>query len=90
MFDLGTPARLRDKLAELYGELLALHDGQQTLEAIVSTRERRAELIEEIARIERALERGAWNPQQKSRSLSTRGRVKFLLDPSESERNFQR
>jgi chromosome segregation ATPase len=56
LLDQDAPARLRARLDELHRELLALHDGQQTLEAIVSTRERRDELVTEVARIERALE----------------------------------
>lgn len=56
LLDQDAPARLRARLDDLHRELLALHDGQQTLEAIVSTRERRDELVTEVARIERALE----------------------------------
>jgi hypothetical protein len=54
--DLDAPVHLRERLSHLHAELLALHDGQQTLEAIVSARERRDELLNEIARTERALE----------------------------------
>jgi hypothetical protein len=56
MLDLEAPLRLRERLNELHEELFALHSGQQTLEAVVSTRERRDELLAEIGRSERALE----------------------------------
>jgi len=56
LLDLSVPERLRTRLDELNGELLALHHGQQTIEAITSARERRAELVGEISRVERALE----------------------------------
>jgi hypothetical protein len=54
--DLAATDRLRKRLQVLHAELLGLHHGQQTLEAIVSTRQRRDELIAEIAQSERALE----------------------------------
>lgn len=54
--DLDATDRLRERLQALNAELLGLHHGQQTLEAIVSTRQRRDELIAEIAQSERALE----------------------------------
>jgi hypothetical protein len=54
--DLDAPERLRERLNELHRELLAIHDGQQTLDGIVSTRERRDELVLAIGRTERALE----------------------------------
>jgi hypothetical protein len=54
--DLDAPTRLRERLAVLNGELAALTNGQQTIEAIASARERRKELVAEIARVERALE----------------------------------
>ena len=44
------------RLDQLNDELLALHEGQQTIEAIATTRERRAELITETNRVERQLE----------------------------------
>lgn len=56
LLDHEAPRRLRDKLDQLSSELLSLHQGQQTIEAITSTRGRRAELVTEIARTERALE----------------------------------
>jgi prefoldin subunit 5 len=51
--DLDAPERLEKRLAELRAELAALHQGQQTIEAISSTRERREDLIGELARVER-------------------------------------
>lgn len=54
--DLDAPLRLRDRLAQLNDELLALHEGQQTIDAIATTRQRRSDLIAEIGRVERALE----------------------------------
>ncbi|HWG56963.1 MAG TPA: hypothetical protein VNT58_10625, partial [Gaiellaceae bacterium] len=54
--DLEAPERLRRRLEQLNDELLALHEGQQTIEEIATTRERRSELIAQIGRIERALE----------------------------------
>jgi hypothetical protein len=56
LLDHNAPRRLRDRLDQLSSELLSLHQGQQTIEAITSTRGRRAELVTEIARTERALE----------------------------------
>jgi hypothetical protein len=56
ILDLDAPMRLREQLDRLHAELLALRDGQQTLEAIVSTRERRDQVFGEISRTERALE----------------------------------
>lgn len=56
LLDPTVPDRLRACLDALNEELLALHNGQQTIEAITSARERRAELVAEINRIERALE----------------------------------
>jgi hypothetical protein len=54
--DLSAPSRLRERLIALNDELLALHHGQQTIEEISSARERRNDLVTEIARIERQLE----------------------------------
>lgn len=54
--DLDAPEQLRRRREQLNDELLALHEGQQTIEAIATTRERRSELIAEIGRVERALE----------------------------------
>lgn len=56
MLDLEAPLRLRQRLDHLNAELLAIHDGQQTLDAIVTTRERRDQILAEIGRTERALE----------------------------------
>ena len=56
VLDLEAPERLRRRLEQLNDELLALHEGQQTIEAIATTRERRSELVAEISRVERALE----------------------------------
>lgn len=56
VLDLDAPERLRAQLSQLHDELLRLHHGQQTLEAIVSTRTRRDDLVAEITRTERALE----------------------------------
>lgn len=54
--DLSAPSRLRERLVILNDELLALHQGQQTIEEISSARERRNDLVAEIARTERQLE----------------------------------
>jgi hypothetical protein len=54
--DVDAPHRLHARLRALQSELSQLHDGQQTLEAVISVRERRAEITSEIARIERELE----------------------------------
>ena len=54
--NLETPHRLHTRLRELQQELSRLHDGQQTLEAVISIRERRAQIASEIARVERELE----------------------------------
>lgn len=56
VLDENAPRVLRDQLDELNQELLALHNGQQTIEEIASSRERRSELVTRISRIERALE----------------------------------
>jgi len=56
LLDLAAPKRLREQLDTLNTELLALHNGQQTIEEIASARERRNELVAAITRIERALE----------------------------------
>jgi hypothetical protein len=56
VLDLKSPMRLRESLMALNEELLALHHGQQTIEQIASARDRRTELISEIARVERNLE----------------------------------
>ena len=53
--DLEAPRRLELRLNELRNELAALHQGQQTIEAISSTRERRDSVTAELARIERLL-----------------------------------
>ncbi len=54
--DLDAPRRLSEQLHELHGELAGLHQGQQTIEAIATVRERRAELTAEYAKVERELE----------------------------------
>lgn len=54
--DRGVPGTLRRRLDELNSELLSLHHGQQTIEEITSSRERRAQLISQISRAERDLE----------------------------------
>jgi hypothetical protein len=56
VLDFSAPARLRERLLQLNEELLALHQGQQMIEQISSARDRRRELITEIARTERDLE----------------------------------
>jgi hypothetical protein len=53
--DLEAPKRLERLLAELRSELTALHEGQQTIEAIASHRERRNQLGTELSRVERLL-----------------------------------
>lgn len=57
--DLDTPGRLSDKLHELHSELVGLHQGQQTIEAIATVRERRAELTSEYAKVEREFQEAA-------------------------------
>jgi hypothetical protein len=54
--DLDATDQLRERLDGLNDELLALHNGQQTIESIISARERRTELLGTITRVERALE----------------------------------
>ncbi len=53
--DLESPQRLELRLNQLREELAALHQGQQTIEAISSTRERRDNVGAELARVERLL-----------------------------------
>jgi hypothetical protein len=57
--DLDAPRRLSERLHELHTELAGLHQGQQTIEAIATVRERRAELTSEYAKVERELEEAA-------------------------------
>jgi chromosome segregation ATPase len=57
--DLDAPRRLSEQLRELHVELVGLHQGQQTIEAIATVRERRAELTSEYAKVERELEEAA-------------------------------
>jgi len=54
--NLDTPRRLHTRLRELQQELSRLHDGQQTLEAVISIRGRRAQITSDIARVERGIE----------------------------------
>lgn len=54
--DLDAPRELETRLTALRRELSALHQGQQTIEAISSTRQRREQLTAELARVERDLE----------------------------------
>ena len=56
VLDYDAPRTLRGRLEQLGNELAALHQGQQTIEAITGARERRAELVMEIGRTERAFE----------------------------------
>jgi hypothetical protein len=56
ILDHEAPRRLREQLDHQSSELLSLHQGQQTIDAITSTRERRGELVIAIGRTERALE----------------------------------
>jgi prefoldin subunit 5 len=53
--DLEAPQRLEVHLNQLRKELSALHQGQQTIEAISSTRERRDNVGSDLARVERLL-----------------------------------
>ncbi len=53
--DVDAPRLLELRLNELRNELAALHQGQQTIEAISSTRERRDNVAAELARVERLL-----------------------------------
>jgi hypothetical protein len=57
--DLDAPRRLSAQLHALHAELVGLHQGQQTIEAIATLRERRADLTSEYARVERELEEAA-------------------------------
>ena len=57
--DLDAPRRLSEQLQSLHAELVGLHQGQQTIEAIATVRERRAELTSEYAKVERELEEAA-------------------------------
>ncbi len=54
--DFTAPERLRERLLQLNEELLAIHHGQQMIEQISSARDRRRDLITQIARTERDLE----------------------------------
>ena len=54
--DLELAEQLRQRLNQLHDELIGLQQGQRTLEAITSTRARRLELTDEIARIEAAID----------------------------------
>jgi hypothetical protein len=56
ILDHDAPRRLRERLEQLGSELSALHQGQQTIQAITDARERRAELVIEIGRTERAFD----------------------------------
>lgn len=56
VLDHESPRALRERLEQLGSELSALHQGQQTIEAITGARERRAELVMEIGRTERAFD----------------------------------
>jgi hypothetical protein len=56
VLDDNAPRDLHAELDRLNSELLALHNGQQTIEEIASARERRSELVTRISRVERALE----------------------------------
>ena len=56
LLDEEAPQALREELDELNKELLALHNGQQTIEEIATARDRRSDLVTRISRIERALE----------------------------------
>jgi hypothetical protein len=53
--DFSAPQALTDRLTELRSELAALSGGQQTIEAITSTQERRTQLFAELIRVERLL-----------------------------------
>jgi hypothetical protein len=57
--DLDAPRRLSERLHKLHAELVGLHQGQQTIEAIATVRSRRAELTSEYAKVERELEEAA-------------------------------
>jgi hypothetical protein len=54
--DLDVPRRLREELHDLHVELSRIHHGQQTIDGIVSLRERRNDLTAAIARVERELQ----------------------------------
>jgi hypothetical protein len=54
--DLEAPIDLRKDLYALHEELARLHSGQQTIDGIISLRERRNELLVAIARVERELQ----------------------------------
>lgn len=82
--DIAAPRELHTRLRDLQDELTQLHGGQQTLDAIASSRERRVELTAEIGRVERALEEALAalgmetdlevNPRQSKRALLSGGR----------------
>jgi hypothetical protein len=55
VLDLAAPERLLKRLLSLQSEVAALHRGQQTIAEIVSARDRRDELVREVARVERLL-----------------------------------
>jgi hypothetical protein len=53
--DREAPLRLAEELRSLHLELSRLHDGQQTIDGVVSIRERRLDLTTKISQVERAL-----------------------------------
>ena len=55
LLDHKAPLRLAEELRSLHLELSRLHDGQQTIDGVVSIREKRLELTARISQVERAL-----------------------------------
>jgi hypothetical protein len=55
LLDREAPLRLAEELGSLHLELSRLHDGQQTIDGVVSIREKRLDLTTKISQVERAL-----------------------------------
>jgi len=53
--DTDVPTHLRERLRDLHQELAAIHDGQQTIDALETLADRRAKLTNEVLNTERAL-----------------------------------
>jgi hypothetical protein len=54
--DLDIPRRLREHLHVLHQELAGLHEGQQTIEQVATVSARRADLTNQVVKVERELE----------------------------------
>jgi hypothetical protein len=55
LLDRSAPRRLAERIIALHRELAALHEGQESLPGFTSGRERRAQLVAEATRADRAL-----------------------------------